>query len=74
MQDLDIQGKGKHNVVFVATTNNSVYAFDADTKESQDSPGTDTTLPLWGPVGLNLYAEQAVISDYTISCASKTVS
>jgi hypothetical protein len=34
---LDIPGKGKHNVVFLATEHDSVYAFDAD------SPGT----PLW---------------------------
>ena len=36
--DLDIPGKGNHNVLFVATEADSVYAFDAD--------GTSTA-PLW---------------------------
>src|SRR5579859_2627313 len=35
---LDIPGKGKHNVLFVATEEDSVYAFDAD------QPGS---IPLW---------------------------
>ena len=36
-QNVAIAGQGSHNVVFIATMHNSVYAFDADT------PGT----PLW---------------------------
>jgi hypothetical protein len=38
VSNLSIPGKGKHNVVFVATENDSVYAFDAN-----GSPKT----PLW---------------------------
>jgi hypothetical protein len=38
LPEVEIPGKGKHNVLFVATENDSVYAFDAD--------GTSST-PLW---------------------------
>jgi len=38
LPDVKIPGKGKHNVLFIATENDSVYAFDAD--------GTSAA-PLW---------------------------
>src|SRR6267143_4666425 len=38
MPELEIPGKGKHNVLFIATENDSVYAFDAD---------GSLTEPLW---------------------------
>ncbi len=38
LPDVEIPGKGKHNVLFVATEHDSVYAFDAEQPNSQ---------PLW---------------------------
>ncbi len=38
LPDIDVPGKGRHNVLFIATEHDSVYAFDADGKQ---------TAPLW---------------------------
>ena len=41
MQNVKFPSQGTHDVVFVATENDSVYAFDADTNGGSDGP------PLW---------------------------
>lgn len=56
---LDIPGKGTHDVVFVATEHDSVYAFDAS-----DTP----TTPLWHVNFLDAAKGIATVSDRDAEC------
>lgn len=44
LSGVDVPGKGRRNVVYVATMHDLVYAFDADDPDAGE--------PLWGPVSL----------------------
>src|SRR6266545_6405963 len=74
--NVSIAGKGTHNVVYIATEHNSVYAFDADDA---------ATAPLWrvnlGPavyfrevsLDVNLRPEMGITSTPVIDSASRTM-
>jgi hypothetical protein len=55
---VDIPGKGKHNVLFVATENDSVYAFDAD----------NPSAPLWHVNLANSAGGVTPLSERDTSC------
>jgi hypothetical protein len=59
LPDVDIPGKGKHNVVFIATENDSVYAFDADGASSA---------PLWQVSLANSKSSAKPVSERDVDC------
>ncbi|HLH04724.1 MAG TPA: hypothetical protein VKX25_18300 [Bryobacteraceae bacterium] len=54
-----VPGKGTHNLLFIATEHDSVYAFDADLKSSE---------PLWRVSLLPHSAGAATLAEYDVNC------
>jgi len=63
MSGVNIPGQGTHNVVFVVTLHDSVYAFDADGSSAN---------PLWQTSFLNSAAGVTTESGATLGCLSTT--
>src|SRR5262249_52091013 len=59
LSDVEIPGKGRHNVAFIATENDSVYAFDAD------APSSD---PLWHVNLAKSFKGASPLSDRDTQC------
>lgn len=76
---LNIAG-GQHNVLFVATMEDSVYAFDADVNQTywrkQFTGGNITPVPIADVVGssnLNIHGDVGIVSTPVIDRASSTI-
>jgi hypothetical protein len=78
---VNVPGKGVHNVVYVATQHNTVYAFDADDPAAsaplwQVSLGTSVPLPNadFGPPGFaNIEVEVGIVGTPVIDSSSGTL-
>ena len=61
--NVNVSGLGTHNVVFVATMNDSVYAFDADNKKGSNAQ------PLWKVSFIDPAKGIKTVSTTDVSCA-----
>jgi hypothetical protein len=64
MPSVNIPGKGIHNVVFVATEGDSVYAFDADSNAGPNAA------PLWHINLIDAAAGETAVSVADVNCLS----
>lgn len=79
LPDVNIPNKGLHNVVFVATMNDTVYAFDADSGTTSVLwkrnllPSGATAVPVQGCSGTTAFTEIGIVSTPVIDTASNTI-
>jgi uncharacterized protein (TIGR03437 family) len=66
MWGLNVAGKGFHNVVFIVTEHDSVYAFDADSNTGSN------TAPLWQASFINPAAGITSVPAATLGCQAIT--
>lgn len=81
LPDLNIPNKGLHNVVFVATMNDTVYAFDADSGTTSvlwkrtllPSGATAVPVSVQGCSGTTAFTQIGIVSTPVIDPASNTI-